>query len=922
MKSILCLLGMAFATLQVLGQDGPAEKPAIDSFAVKHWIELGPRRAISNNGKYVAYSIENQPYHASTLIIRGTTTSWLKEFPKASMGIFSKDSKQYIFKTGDTLSFLLLGDDHPSQIVGVESYQEPENSKGEWIAWRMKGDAHELVLRNLLTSEEMHYLNVFSYAFNSSGRSLMLEERKGKDNMFTRTLQIAYPLGNSAVSIWSSEGKANDLSGFAMDTSGRQAVFMIQAKGSPFDSDANVRPRNQLWYYSVGMSAAVLKVEEGSPGVGADLLLHGPPHFSKNGNYIFFFLQPAANRVKGSPGFVNLDVWSYRDTILQCTQLSDGQEKSYLAEVPVNGNNVFQLLQDYESMEDEGMDYIVVQQRFAGDKFWLQEESNFLVSLSDGSRKLLKTKGYNDGFNSYDELLFSPGGGYLVYYDAGQNCNFFSYNIKTGRQINLSASLPQYKLAWTSEFDRPKMPPVLSPPLDVGLAGWDDEDKSVFIYDNYDIWKFDLSGNAPPIDLTMGYGRKHHIKFRIVNREDSKIIKESDSLLLMAFNMVNKQTGFYQCRVKNGENPRLLTMDRCFQIYLQNGEYGASGRDFDKGVEPLRASNCSAWIVKRQSAGEAPNYFLTADFKNFKALSNLQPQKAYNWLHADLINFSQADGTISQGVLYKPENFNPTRKYPVIITYYEQLSQRLYQFPTPDFTGYDINISWFVSHGYLVFTPDIYFYKGKPGYSAYNTVVGAAVSLSKLPYVNNKRIGINGHSFGGFLTNYIVTHSHLFAAAIEGAGTSDWISSSLQLTGVEGRMRMSRLPLYEKEIGNSYWERPDLYVENSPVFRANQVTTPLMIFHSKSDVAVPWEQAVELFIAMRRLDKKVWMLQYEGQDHGNSGRAAEDYTMRVMQFFDFYLKGSPPPRWMTMGIPSRLKGIEGGLDLDTSGRKP
>lgn len=337
---------------------------------------------------------------------------------------------------------------------------------------------------------------------------------------------------------------------------------------------------------------------------------------------------------------------------------------------------------------------------------------------------------------------------------------------------------------------------------------------------------------------------------------------------------------------------------------------------------PLKARDTNIWLVSRQNATEAPNYFLTTDFKNYKALSSLQPQSSYSWLTAELISWQQGDGIANQGILYKPEDFNPDKKYPVLITYYEQLSHRLYEFPMPEFTKYSINIPWFISQGYLVFTPDIYFTKGKPGKSAYGAIVSAAQALAKMPFVDAKRMGINGHSTGGFLTNYLITHTNLFAAAIEGAGTSNWISSSLQLAGGEIKMG-SRLGGYESMLGATLWERPDLYIENSPILRANHITTPLIIFHSKIDSAVPWEQAVELFIAMRRLEKKVWMLQYDEGNHGVWNKNDyTDYTIRITQFFDHYLKGAPPPKWMTEGMPASQKGVKAGYELDLSGKQP
>jgi dipeptidyl aminopeptidase/acylaminoacyl peptidase len=313
---------------------------------------------------------------------------------------------------------------------------------------------------------------------------------------------------------------------------------------------------------------------------------------------------------------------------------------------------------------------------------------------------------------------------------------------------------------------------------------------------------------------------------------------------------------------------------------------------------------------------------LTKDFKNYQKITELQPETKIKWLQAELLSWEQPNGIISQGVLYKPKDFDSTVKYPVIINYYQAFSHRLYEFPEPSWTGdAAINIPWFVSRGYLVFTPDIYYEEGYINRSANTTVVSAGEYLSKLPYVDGKRLGISGHSFGGMETYYIATHSNIFAAIFAGAGTSDLISSGLQLEGgyKKGNVRMQVIESYTK---TSLWEDPDLFIEESAIFKADQVISPLLIFHCMSDGAVPFEQAVEMFTALRRLGKKCWMLQYDEGNHGVFGENARDLTTRVTQFFNFYLKGTPPPRWMSNGIRAMNKGVDTGLELDDTGKLP
>jgi dipeptidyl aminopeptidase/acylaminoacyl peptidase len=328
-------------------------------------------------------------------------------------------------------------------------------------------------------------------------------------------------------------------------------------------------------------------------------------------------------------------------------------------------------------------------------------------------------------------------------------------------------------------------------------------------------------------------------------------------------------------------------------------------------MKPIKAINSNVWLIKRESVRDAPNYFLTTDFKVYHRLTNIQPQNDYNWITSELHSWKQIDRSYTQGILYKPEDFNPKKKYPVIIFYYEQFSHRLNQFPNPQLSIGPIDIPWFVSRGYIVFTPDIYFTPGKNGYSTYNSVVSAAKYLSTLPFINSSKIGINGHSQGGFETNYLITHSKIFAAALSGAGVSDLVSSALAIDGYG-----SRLGPAENKMGATLWQRSDLYFENSPILRVEKVSTPLLILHCKDDYAVPWQQSLELFLALRRLQKPVWMLQYDNGGHVLFLQKDKlDYTIRITQFFDHYLKNAGTPKWMRNGLPARMKGTENGYEL-------
>jgi dienelactone hydrolase len=923
---------------QTQPQLAKGNKNVIDFSAIDRWVKMKNQNddLISNDGKYFIYLIENLPYKSHTLVVQSTTNSWQQGFTGADPGFFSEDSKQYIFRVNDSLCFLSLESKKLSIEKNVISYKGQYSNglngcNNEWVAYLQKTNEGNLVLKNLLTGTERQFKNIDSYSFEGSSSWLICKEkssvnrlivynlRYGKEYQYNNvtscivdksgkeliikkntadstTLQWVNLQSSESNTIWNSCSNKIELGSISLDAAGQQVAFVVQEKNKG----------QVIWYYKQGMVQAVVKVNDKTPGIVPGLLILRLATFTDDGKYIRFKLYAPNILLKRRPEAVPLDVWSYRDTTIHSDQSSQLIQKEYLAVINTEEYRVIVLEKEFEKLKRIKGDFAVIGKsgwEKNGDRFWEQShdsDSNSLVSLKDGSSVFLKTR----SIDQYKSFNFSPGGKYLVYFDPDEQCNYFSYDLETGKLTNISVGIPAWQLGTIYGYIRPTENPRDN--LQTGIAGWLKGDSGLLVYDNYDVWLLDPSGNQPPVNITNGYGRKRNIKFKLLpgNLTDDLFLTRRSLLWLTALNKQTKYEGFYHKRLNEKGDPSLLSMKPF---------------TFDN-IRKARDTN--VWIMQCQTAAITPNYFFTTDLKEYKALTNLQPQKHYNWLSAKLISFPQLDGTTSQGILYKPENFDPDRKYPIVFLYYEQMSHRFNQYPVPYFSGdAHINIPWFVSHGYLVFTPDIYFDKGKPGQSALNTVEGAARYLSKLPYVDAQRMGISGHSFGGGLTNYILTHSNMFAAALVGAGVSDRISATLQLGGVDGNLhRGSRLTGSETEVGSSIWEQKKQWIEESSIMYVDQVTSPLLIFHCKADGAVPWQQAVEMFTALRRLEKKVWMLQYDNEGHNLMERNNElDFTIRATQYFDHYLKDAPPPRWMTQGIPAHLKQVEDRLELDAAG---
>jgi len=267
------------------------------------------------------------------------------------------------------------------------------------------------------------------------------------------------------------------------------------------------------------------------------------------------------------------------------------------------------------------------------------------------------------------------------------------------------------------------------------------------------------------------------------------------------------------------------------------------------------------------------------------------------------------------GLLYKPDNFDPARKYPMLVYFYERNSDTLHSYHRPAAGGSSINYSFYVSRGYVLFVPDIPYETGRPGASAANAILPGIQAVVDIGFVDQERIGVQGHSWGGYQIAYLVTMTNVFACAEAGAPVTNMTSAYGGIRWSSGVSRMFQYEKSQSRIGGTLWEARDLYLENSPVFFADRIETPLLMLHNDEDGAVPWYQGIELFVAMRRLEKPVWMLNYNGEEHGLRKKENRlDFARRMQQFFDHYLQGAPAPQWLSHGIPAVDKGTEFGFE--------
>ena len=668
-----------------------------------------------------------------------------------------------------------------------------------------------------------------------------------------------------------------------------------------------------LHYYRSGMDSAKVWLTGRSPEMKPGYSIAGDaPVFSPNGRLVYFKLArtPVVDLKKDTDVITDkVDVWNYKDAYLQSQQQFEkayGANGLYQTTFRTNFVTAITVANDkLVQVEDEstklvsakGNRYVLVSNvtnEVLNEGYWSKDQRKkyWLVSLLDGHSIDM----------GMEKCEISPNERFVCWFNRGDK-NWYTYEIATGTTRNISGGI---KVPLTAG----KAMELFGVNAPFGIAAWLADDKAMLIYDQFDLWQADPQGKRLPVNITNGYGSRNTVKFRVTDLADG-IPLANEQVLLIGQNQNNMNTGFFKTKTGNPADPETGTIGPW--NFYESGIYGLH--------PPVKAKDAEVYLVKRMSASSAPNVFLTRDFKTYSQLSDVQPQRGYNWMTSELHHYKMDNGQTGAGILYKPENFDPAQKYPVIFHYYQARSAEVYNFQYPDFATKQFNISWYVSHGYLVFVPDII--NDKPGYigqTVVNSVGSAAKYLSGFSFVDASKMGIQGHSFGGYETNLLVAKTHIFAAAQSSAGISDLVSLYGDI--ISGR---SAIPFVEKGqpyIGVSLWERPDLYLENSPLFSLDKVTTPLLIYHSRTDGAVPFTQNLELFTALRRLQKPVWMLQYDDEGHVmTSADCALDFSIRQEQFFDHYLKGKPAPKWMTEGIPAIYKGIKSGLQLDNAGKQ-
>jgi dipeptidyl aminopeptidase/acylaminoacyl peptidase len=952
------------------------EKKPLTHDVYDEWKQVN-QRALSDDGAWVLWSAAPEGEDATLTIKRpddGTTYTVDRgvnaqfapgapfvvtriEPPVDSVEAAQRDDVPDAQQPKPALGIVALGDGAVTRLERVQSMQVPDPDAGmqarAWIAYHHyppvdTADAEEagdgeaksepggapLVVRHLPSGQSYTVEHATGYDLAENGERLLVrtavpaahadtsgatdDEAAGdEDADDARLLALTLPADGSTPGRTVLHMGASGYPQMVLTDDGSQAGFLVPDTAAARGAHALHR-----WRAEQEPTVAVAPDAEALPA-GWVISEHGSLSFSEDGTRLFFGTAPEPPEAQPDTLLekekISVDVWHWQDPFLQPMQkerLEETREQTYRAVHFLEEDKTLQLATEAVpavTVSDEGNGRWALgvtnrpyRKELSWD--WPPAYDAHLIDLRTGERERVL-----EGVQAVPQL--SPEGTQMVWWDRGDGewrVRPTDPGVDTGPNTtveirrSLSRGIPHPVHDQRHDVPYPAGP--------YGLAGWTDGDERVLIYDRHDIWSVDPNQPDDVRAVTDGLGREENLRLRHVrlarshepaawgawpNAVNPPTVVERDQLLLSAFQRDTKAAGFYRDRLGADRPPeRLILQDKQFS-------------------RPVQADAAERLLFTRESFQEFPDLWVSGpSFSDMQKVSDVNPQQAeYRWGTAELVEWTSANGEQLEGILYKPEGFDPSKKYPMMTYFYEQYSDDLHAHYVPEAHRSIINFSFYVSRGYVVFVPDIHYEEGYPGESAMQSVMPGVSHVLEQGFVDRDRIGVQGHSWGGYQIAYMVTQTDLFAAAEAGAPVSNMVSAYGGIRWGSGLSRMFQYEETQSRIGGSLWDMPMRYVQNSPIFWADRIETPLLIMHNDQDGAVPWEQGIELFVALRRLGKPAWLINYNGADHWPLRQARkEDWTRRMQQYFDHYLKGAPAPVWLEEGIPAERKGRTLGLE--------
>lgn len=890
---------------------------------------------VSNDGKMVAFELNPQKGNGN-LIVRSTDGKKTDTLSRGFDARFSPESDFIVYKIKQPEDSI-----RSAKKKKLKKEQMPQDSLGILVFRRHKAYGFPILKQYSLPKENARWVAFLAEMKNQVKKNEKEDEPKAKNSSestnetksqlvlfhaasgdtvcFRNVTEYYYaPLGHSITFIRQTKDSLDRTEVMVFDTDKRKTTSLFKGTGTAkkiasdqqggrfgflFSTDTIKEKVFSLYYGSLTTGNPKPVVNPGDAGVPLDWSPSefGDLSFSDNGQRIFFGtnLQPKAEQKDTLLDDEKplLDIWTWKDKELQPEQkvnLDKEKKRTYSAVYLIEKNQFIQLgdpiIREVRTIQKgNGLLALGINPSpYQLEASWTGKSlaDYYLIDVETGIKRMIVA--------NKTMVSLSPGGNYVVWYNPLDSTYYSrSTDVDSNEVLDLSSKIPVpfYDEYWDMPSD----------PKPYGIAGWSENDKIVFLYDRYDIWRVDLEGIKVPVSVTRNYGRKNFLKFRYEKLDpEEEFIETGKPAIVTAFDERNKSGGYFNADFRTYTDPRMLLMED-FR--------------FDKLA---KAKNAEVLIWTRQNVSVSPDVWTGNQlFEHRTRLSDSNPQqKSFVWPVVRLVHWESFSGKPLEGLLYFPETIDLERKYPMVVYFYERNADNLHAYTPPAPTRSIINRTYFASNDYIVFVPDIIYEDGAPGRGAFEAVVsGTHIVSNMFPFIDRKHIGIQGQSWGGYQTAWLITQTDMFAAAMAGAPVSNMTSAYGGIRWETGRSRMYQYEQTQSRIGGTLWDKPMQYIENSPIFFVPKIKTPLLIMHNDSDGAVPWQQGIELFTAMRRLNKPVWMLNYNNEEHNlksESWANRTDLTIRMKQYFDHYLKGQPMPSWMQFGLPATRKGKELG----------
>jgi dipeptidyl aminopeptidase/acylaminoacyl peptidase len=878
LRTYLLLSITVWSAAPVLGQSDLKRNLETEDYHL--WHKMVPRE-MASDGNWISFNLYYK-HQSDSLVVKNTKNDKIYKLPGVRKHAFSENSHWFVYTdNNNSLGIIDLMNDNVEKIIDATDFKYSGNNNYLAVAITPEGRAPQLWIKNFQTGRDFTIDSVYEYEFSNNVNALLIAQKTELGHRL-KWVDLNNPnhfkvIRQSVVNpfrrlTWSEDDKSLVvLEEFTMSNNEKNHFVHRLKNLDKLDSWETFDPLNftEKTKYMVSNS------------------LFSTLSISKDSKNVFFHLHEIEEKDEIAEvvkqGYSStVQVWNASDRFVYPAYQVEKQvihNPSLLTAWNPNANKLtFLGNTNYaETVLSPNQKYSVAFSNFDYRPHYKHHgkfTDVYRFDVDTGKSKLLLKK------ITYSPRLFyyAPSGNYLTYFKEGI---WWLYDFKNDTHTNLTGSIP-YSFRDTSKSGYDHQLPI-------GRPAWTPDEKAVLLTDGFDVWKIEIDSNQK---TRLTNGREQNISYQIYDIAEShhnnNLFKGFVSDYLIPENKMilkakgdDEKTGYFFLDEKGLHT---ITYDDSYMSHLKKGK------------------NTNTIVYMKQKY-DMPPRLISTSFENVQSgvIYQSNPQHYnYNWGHAELMEYTAQDGTPLKGALFYPANFDRNKKYPVIVHIYEIKSDEIHHYQNPSlYESAWYSFSNFTTEGYFVYFPDIIYHKKGPGLSALNSVNAAMDELIKKPFIDKENIGLTGHSFGGYQTCFIISQTDRFKTAVAGSSATNMLSFYLSMAWMWNRSQTWRFETQQWRFGKSYFEIPEVYEQNSPIHHAQNINTPLLTWTGDKDTNVNWEQSVELYNALRRLNKEHKFLLYPNEGHSVIKKENQmDLTIRIREWFEHYLKGKEPAAWM------------------------